>query len=92
MKDESELKKRLKRQAVRKERAERERPTLLAQASFYSGLGLVFVLPVVAGAYLGQWLDESASGYSVRWTIGFLLLGLIVGAFNAYWLIKRTEI
>ena len=41
MKDESELKKRLKRQAVRKERAERERPTLLAQASFYSGLGLV---------------------------------------------------
>lgn len=47
-------------------------------------LGLLFVLPVVAGAYLGRWLDEMAHGYSVRWTVNLLLLGLCAGAFNVY--------
>ena len=91
MKPESELKERLAIQAERMRRAARERPTLLAQATFFSGLGLAMALPIVAGAYLGHWLDGLASGYSVRWTVGCLLLGVAIGAFNVYWLIKRTE-
>ncbi len=35
-------------------RAERERPTLLAQTVYLGTLGLVFVLPVIVGAYLGS--------------------------------------
>lgn len=91
MRPESELKSRLVTQTERMQRAIRERPTLLAQASFFSGLGLAISLPIVAGAYLGYWLDGHESGYSVRWTVGFLLLGVLIGGFNAYWLVRRTE-
>jgi len=88
---EPELEKRLAEQATRISRAKREHPTLLAQASFFSGLGLAMVLPAVAGAYLGHWLDVRAGGYSVRWTVGCLLLGVAIGAYNVYWLIRRSE-
>jgi ATP synthase protein I len=44
--------------------------------------GLLLVVPLVIGAYLGRWLDERAAGYSVRWTVNLILLGLIVGVVN----------
>lgn len=91
MKRASELPPRLRQQAERLRRADEERPTLLAQATFFSGMGLALVLPAVAGAYLGHWLDLHAAGYSVRWTVGFMLLGLVIGAYNIYWLIRRSE-
>ena len=68
--------------------AERDRPTLLAQTVYIGTLGLVFVLPVVGGAYLGRWLDSLASGYSIRWTVSLILLGVMVGMINAYLLIR----
>ena len=68
--------------------AEHDRPTLLAQTVYIGTLGLVFVLPVVGGAYLGRWLDSLASGYSIRWTVSLILLGVMVGMINAYLLIR----
>jgi ATP synthase protein I len=44
--------------------------------------GLLFTVPLVLGAYLGRWIDEMAAGYSVRWTVNFILLGLAVGVAN----------
>jgi ATP synthase protein I len=44
--------------------------------------GLLLVVPVVIGAYLGRWIDEQAPGYSVRWTVNLILLGLAVGIAN----------
>jgi len=44
--------------------------------------GLLLVVPVIIGAYLGRWLDEQSAGYSVRWTVNLILLGLLVGAVN----------
>ena len=44
--------------------------------------GLLLAVPLVIGAYLGLWLDERAPGYSVRWTIDLILLGLAVGVAN----------
>lgn len=82
------LQQRLERQAQRLKRAERERQTLLAQTIYLGTLGLVMVLPVVAGAYLGHWLDGLAAGYSTRWTLSLIFLGVMVGAFNVYLLIK----
>lgn len=70
-------------------KAERERPTLLAQTVFLGTLGLIFVLPVVAGAYLGRWLDGMIEGYSMRWTLSLLFLGIVVGAVNVYLLVKE---
>jgi ATP synthase protein I len=84
-----QLRKRVEQQARRMKRAEEERPTLIAQTVYIGTLGLVFVLPVVAGAYLGHWLDGLAEGYSIRWTLSLILLGLIVGGVNVYLFIRE---
>ena len=84
------LQRRLDRDTGRLDRAEQDRPTLLAQAASLGVLGLVFVLPVVAGAYLGRWLDGLMEGYSMRWTLSLIFLGLVVGAVNV-WLQLRGD-
>ncbi|WP_295797545.1 AtpZ/AtpI family protein [uncultured Microbulbifer sp.] len=84
-----ELRERVRRQARRMKRAERDRRTLLAQTIYIGTLGLVFVLPVVGGAYLGRWLDGFASGYSMRWTLSLIFLGVVVGGVNIYLLIRE---
>ena len=70
-------------------KAERERSTLMSQTIFIGTLGLVFVLPVVGGAYLGNWLDSLVAGYSIRWTVSLILLGVIIGMLNVYFLIRE---
>ena len=84
-----ELRRNVQRQAQRMQKAERERLTLAGQTVYISTLGLLLVLPVVAGAYLGRWLDGLAPGYSIRWTMSLLLLGVVVGAVNVYLFIKE---
>ena len=82
------LEQQLKRQARRMKQAERDRSTLLAQTVYIGTLGLVFVLPVVGGAYLGHWLDNLVEGYSMRWTLSLIFVGVGVGAVNVYLLIR----
>lgn len=84
-----ELRKQVERQAQRMKKAERERPTLIGQTAYIGTLGLLLVLPVVGGAYLGHWLDGLAAGYSIRWTMSLLLLGVIIGGLNVYLFIKE---
>lgn len=71
------------------ERSKKERSSILAQTVFLGTLGLVFVLPVIGGAYLGLWLDTKAHGFSFSWTINLIILGVIVGAINVYFFIKE---
>ena len=82
------LRQNIERQARRMARAERERPTLLAQTVFLGTLALLFVLPVVGGVYLGHWIDSQQAGYSYRWTVSLLVMGLIVGGMNVYLYIR----
>ena len=82
------LKTRIEHQMKRMQKANRERSSWLAQTVYISTLGLVMVLPIVAGVYLGHWLDSLVTGYSMRWTLSLLLTGVIVGLFNVYFLIK----
>lgn len=89
--DNDELARRVEQQAQRMQRAERDRPTLLAQTVYLGSLGLMFILPVVAGVYLGHWLDGKLAGYSMRWTLSLLFAGLVIGAFNVYWLIRSQD-
>ena len=86
--DSDELEKNLERSARRIDRAERERRTVLAQTAYLGTLGIVFVLPVVAGAYLGRWLDGLFPGYSLRWTLSLLFVGIVIGAVNVYLMIR----
>jgi len=89
MNEDERMRQRLEQQARRLRKAEAERKTLLAQTVFVGTLGLLFVLPVIAGAYLGQWLDGLASGFSIRWTVSLILLGVFVGAMNVYLFIRE---
>ncbi len=84
-----DLGRRVERQLRRLEQAERDRPTLIGQTVYLGALGLLFVLPVVGGAYLGAWLDGFAAGYSIRWTVSLILLGVIVGAVNVWLFIRE---
>jgi ATP synthase protein I len=89
MNEHQRLREDVERQVRRMKKAERERPTLMAQTVFLGTLGLVFVLPVVAGAYLGRWLDSLIEGYSMRWTLSLLFLGVVIGAVNVYLLVRE---
>ena len=89
MNNHDELKQRVSKQIARIRRAEKDRPTLLAQTVYLGTLGLLLVLPVVVGAYLGRWLDGLVEGYSMRWTLSLILLGVGVGMFNLYRFIKE---
>lgn len=83
------LKRTVERQAARMKQADRDRPSLLAQTAFLGALGLLFVLPVIGGAYLGRWLDSLVAGYSIRWTVSMILLGIAVGATNVVLFVRH---
>lgn len=89
--NDEQLRKSVEKQVKRMRRAEQERPTLLAQSVFMGTLALLFILPVIFGVYLGNWLDDMAQGYSIRWTIGLLFAGLVVGIINVYMYIREHE-
>jgi len=88
-KDKQQLQQRIDEQVERLKKAERDRPTLLAQTTYIGTLGLLMVLPVVAGAYVGRWLDSMMAGYSLRWTLSMIFLGLIVGGVNVYLYVRE---
>ena len=79
----------VEKQVERRKKAEEERPTLLGQTVYIGTLGLLLVLPVIAGAYIGVWLDEQLAGYSVSWTISLIVVGVFVGAVNVYLFVRE---
>lgn len=87
-KEMGELQERIDQQVQQMEQADKEPPTVLAQTAYVGVLGLLFVLPVVGGAYLGSWLDSRFAGSPVSWTLNLILLGVIVGAVNVYFFIR----
>lgn len=89
MKNHEKLKERVSEQVRRLDKAERERPTVIGQTVYLGTLGLLMVLPVVGGAYFGRWLDGMAEGYSMRWTLSMLFLGIVIGATNVYLFVRR---
>ncbi|HTZ58381.1 MAG TPA: AtpZ/AtpI family protein [Acidobacteriaceae bacterium] len=90
MRDEEErLKSSVQVQAGRIRKAQQEQRTVLANTVYLGTLGLVFVLPVVAGAYLGTWLDGRLKGYSFSWTITLIVLGVFVGAVDVYLFVRE---
>lgn len=84
MSDEEKLREQIDTRVERMRKAERERGTLLAQTAFIGTLGLLFVLPVVVGAYLGSWLDSRLEGFAVHWTVSLIIVGVVVGGINVY--------
>ncbi|MCP5265389.1 MAG: AtpZ/AtpI family protein [Burkholderiaceae bacterium] len=90
--DDGRLRAAVERRVQRIAKAERERSSLLAQSVYMGTIAGLIVVPVVAGAYLGRWLDERiVGGYSVRWTIGLLLAGVLLGAINVYLFVRERH-
>ena len=87
--DSERLKASVQTQAGRIQKAERARRTLLANTIYLGTLGLIFILPVIAGAYLGNWLDNRIKGYSFSWTITLIVLGVFVGAVDVYLFVRE---
>ncbi len=77
------------RDSERLKQAERRRRSLLAQTVFLGSLSVLFLVPLLAGAYLGRWLDSLGEGYTVRWTLNLIILGLALGVFNVYFFIRK---
>jgi ATP synthase protein I len=75
---------------VRKKRAEKSAATVLARTAYLGTLGLMLVLPIVAGAYLGNWLDGHAKGFSFSWTISLIVIGVFIGAMNVFLFVRQT--
>ena len=84
-----QLKKKIESQIKRIKKADHDRPNLLSQTVYIGTLGLVMVLPIIGGVYLGRWLDSLMAGYSMRWTLSLLFTGLVIGIFNVYFLVKE---
>lgn len=80
----------VRRDSKRLEDAARERRSLLAQSVFLGTLSVLFLIPLIGGAYLGRWVDSLGDGYSVRWTVNLIVLGLAIGIFNVYIFIRKN--
>lgn len=89
MSEEKKLAEQVEKEAERLKRAEKERLTVLAQTAYVGILGLLFVLPVIGGAYLGRWIDGFFEGYSMRWTLSLIFLGIVLGAVNVYYFVRE---
>jgi ATP synthase protein I len=89
MRSENQLKEEVDKQIRRMKQAEHDRPTLLRQTVYLGTLGLLFVVPVIVGAYVGRWLDGLSAGYSMRWTLSLIVLGVGVGAVSVYVNVKE---
>ncbi len=46
-------------------------------------IGWLFVIPVVAGAYLGRYLDARYAS-NTSWTITLIIIGVAVGIYNVW--------
>ena len=89
--NDEKLRQSVEKQVKRMRRADRERPSLMAQSVYLGTLTLLFVLPVILGAYLGNWLDNKVQGYSTHWTLGLIFLGLCIGMLNVYLFIRERN-
>jgi ATP synthase protein I len=83
------LESRIDRKVQRLQRAEQERRSVIGETAYLGTLGVLLVLPVIVGAYLGQWLDERLQGYAVHWTTSLIIVGVVIGAVNVYLFIRE---
>jgi ATP synthase protein I len=53
--------------------------------------GWLFVIPVVAGAYIGRYVDKKLGG-DISWTITFIIIGIADGVYNIwYFLLRKSQ-
>lgn len=58
---------------------------------FFGLIGWSVVVPTLAGAALGTWLDRSYPESDRNWTLALLLAGLTLGCLNAWRWVAREQ-
>ena len=72
-------------------RTRRNRRAVLSGFGFFGLIGWSVVVPTLAGAALGRWLDRTWPGER-SWTLALLVAGLMLGCFNAWrWVAKQVQ-
>jgi len=79
------------RRKIEKLEEEKEK-NIWAALSYIGSVSVIFLLPVVAGAYIGWWLDGRYSVGKISWTITGILVGIFVGIYNVYHLFYKRDI
>jgi len=69
-------------------KARNEKSGFLHYASLIGVGGWLFALPVVAGAYLGNYLDKETHG-GISWSLTLIMLGVAAGVFNIWYFLYR---
>lgn len=60
------------------------------KAVMVGSIGWMIVFPLVAGGYLGNYLDNNYKVEDISWTITFIILGLFI-AFYSVWRVFLYE-
>jgi len=85
---EKKLKNKIQEDISKIEKAKNTKKTILSQTIYLGTLGIMFILPIIIGAYVGVWLDNKLMGFSFSWTVSLIFIGIFVGALNVYLFIK----
>lgn len=86
--NDEDFKGRIEKVASELKRARREKSGFLHYASLIGMGGWLLALPIVAGAYLGHFLDEKTD-MGVSWSLTFIILGIAAGIFNVWYFLFR---
>jgi ATP synthase protein I len=72
-------------------KARREKSAFWHYAQMLGVGGWLFAIPVVAGAYLGRYLDGKIGG-NISWTLTLIIIGIAVGIYNIwYFLLRKSQ-
>jgi len=86
----SRFSKNVEKSAKEVKEAEKQKGRLWHYASVIGVGGWLFAIPIVAGAYLGRYLDTKLEA-SISWTITFIILGIALGAYNVWYFYFREK-
>ena len=78
--------------AARKLRARRERErTVWSWLGMMGLVGWSVAIPTLLGIFVGLWLDERTEGDRISWTLTFLIVGVALGCWQAWYWVKRES-
>ncbi len=88
--DTDPLVKEVERERERRSRWQREGDVSVGRRLAQIGvLGWIFVIPTLAGLFLGRWLDASL-GTGIFWSAPLMIVGLVIGGWTAWkWMNAR---
>jgi len=83
------FRKSVERDSEQERKGEEQKAGLFGLLLYGGTLGLLLVIPMVAGAYLGSWLDSLNEEFGTRWTVSLIVLGVVAGVWNVVWYIRE---